>query len=125
MVLGTGIDVVTVEDVRRELARGAWTAADGIFRDSELRYCNAVRSPARRLAARFAAKEAVLKALGVGVTDLEMLREVEVIGIAPGHVKVSLHGRAQRQSSALGVQRVLAALHADRNLAAAMVILEG
>jgi holo-[acyl-carrier protein] synthase len=125
MVLGTGIDVVIIEDVQRELAHGAWTAADGIFRDSELRDCNAVRSPARRLAACFAAKEAVLKALGVGVTDLEMLREVEVIGIAPGNVKVSLHGRAQRQSSALGVQRVLAALHADRNLAAAMVILEG
>lgn len=125
MVLGTGIDVIAIEDVQRELAQGVWTSADGVFCDSELRYCNAVRSPARRFAACFAAKEAVLKALGVRVSDLAMFREVEVIGIAPGNVKVSLHGRAQRQSSALGVQRVLAALHADRNLAAAMVILEG
>ena len=125
MVLGTGIDVIAIEDVQRELAHGAWTAADGVFRDSELRYCNAVRAPVRRLAACFAAKEAVLKALGVRVTDLAMLREVEVVGVTHGNVKVSLHGRAQRRSSALGVQHVLAALHSDRYLATAMVILEG
>ena len=125
MVLGTGIDVMAVKEMQRELAHGAWTAADGIFCASELRYCNAARAPARRLAACFVAKEAALKALGVRIADLEMFREIEVIETAQGSVKLSLHGRAQRQLSALGVKQVLAALHSDRYLAAAMVVLEG
>ncbi len=125
MVLGAGIDVVAVNDIRRELSRGEWTPADGIFLDSELNYCYAARASAPRLAACFAAKEAVLKALGVPVADLEMFREVEVLEKASGRTEVSFHGRAQQISEALGVRRVLAALHMDRRLAAAMVILEG
>lgn len=125
MVLGSGIDVIAVDDVRRELAHGTWTAADGILRDSELHFCNAVRSPARRLAACFVAKEAVLKALGIPVADLEMFREVEVGGIQRGQATITLYGRVRHQSASLGVQRVLTALHSDRRFAAAMVILEG
>lgn len=125
MVLGTGIDVIAIDRMRRELARCPWTTADGVFRASELRHCRAVRSPVRRLAACFAGKEAALKALGIRIADLGMFREIEVLGNGRGSVKVSLHGRVQRQSSALGVKRVLAALHSDRYLAAAMVVLEG
>ena len=124
MVLGTGIDVMAVSDMQRELAHGPWCATDCIFRASELQHCNAARSPARQLASYFVAKEAAVKALALRVVDLTIFREVEVIGNHES-VKVRFHGRAQEQSERLGVRRVLAALHSDRYLAAAMVILEG
>ena len=124
MVIGSGIDVMAVNDMQRELTHGAWIAADGIFRQSELDDCNAARSPARKFAAYFAAKEAAAKALDVRVTDLAILREIEVISSYRDQVKICFHGRAHEQCDKLGVKRVVAALHANRHLAAAMVILE-
>ncbi len=125
MVVGSGIDVMAVHDMQRELAQRSWTAADGIFRQSELDDCNAGRSPARKLAAYFTAKEAAAKALDIHVADLAIFREIEVTTSGPSEVKLGFYGRAAEQCERLGVKRVLASLHADRNLAAAMVILEG
>ncbi len=122
MVVGSGIDVMAVHDMRRELTR-PWTVADGIFRESELHCCNCSRQAARRLASCFVTKEAALKALGVQVSDLDLFRDVEVI---PGEkVEVRFHGRAQQRCRNLGVKHIVAAVHSDRHLAAAMVILEG
>lgn len=125
MVVGSGIDVMAVNDMERELAKGAWTAADGIFRQSELDDCLAARSPARRLAAYFAAKEAAAKALNIHLADLAIFSEIEVIAAEPDHVKLRFHGRAQEQCERVGGKHILAALHSDRYLAAAMVIVEG
>lgn len=119
MVLGSGIDVVSLRDVRRELARAPWRAGEGIFHTSELRQCARTRTSPQKLAAIFATKEAVVKALGVSATNLQMLAEIEVGGRG-----VTLHGALRQQSSALGVARIFTASHAGRSMAAAMVILE-
>lgn len=125
MIVGSGIDLMAVNEIQRELAHRAWTVADGIFRQSELNHCNAARSPARMLAAYFAVKEAAAKALAIRFADLAIFREIEVTADGPGHVQLRFHGRAQKLCDALGVKRVLAALHSDRYMAAAMVLLEG
>ena len=124
MVIGTGIDVMALNDMERELARGPWTAADGIFRESELRQCRHGGSRARSLSACYVAKEAAAKALNLHVSDLGVFREIEVINVTHDHIKLSFHGRAQEQFERLGATRVLTSVHADRHLAAAMVILE-
>lgn len=124
MVLGSGIDVMAVSDMERELAHGPWLARDGIFRASELSLCHATRSCARRLASYFVAKEAALKALDIHVADLEIFHDIEVMERS-GRVEVFFHGRARAHCDALGVRRILAALYTGHHFAAAMVILEG
>jgi holo-[acyl-carrier protein] synthase len=77
---------------------------DRIFLDAERRFVAARRDPTQGLAARFAAKEAVLKVLGVGLAAVP-LTDVEVLGGGDGPPTLQLHGRAAERAEALGVQR--------------------
>jgi holo-[acyl-carrier protein] synthase len=125
VVLGTGVDIIAVKDVSRELTRGQWESSDGIFRSSELERINGRRRSARMLAVCFAIKEATLKALGVHVHDLRTFTEIEVAQDSAGAPQVVLHGAAAEKANSIGVMRVVSASHVDRRVAAAMVILEG
>ena len=124
MVLGTGIDIVEVDRVRRELSCSRWSAADGIFRPREVQYCYTGGRPEKRFAALFAAKEAAGKALGIGAPDLSAFRDIEIAADCNGAFRVRLHGSARRRYESLGAPRVLSAWHANRYFATAMVVLE-
>jgi holo-[acyl-carrier protein] synthase len=87
VALGIGIDLIEIERVERALERRP-RLAERLFTEAELSYARERARPGRHLAARFAAKEAVIKALGQGVPP----REIEVISGDPPHVK--LHGAA-------------------------------
>ena len=100
-MIGIGIDAVDVERFRRTLARSP-RLLDRIFTDGERAYASAQRDPTQRLAARFAAKEAVLKALSVGLGAAD-LREIEVIRHPSGRPGLLLGGRAQRLAEQLAV----------------------
>ncbi len=89
--LGVGIDAVKVERVERLLTEHPDRSAD-IFTERELTYCRSKRRAADHLAARFAAKEAVLKAFGTGVAQRMRLTEVEVVNDAGGRPRVNLAG---------------------------------
>lgn len=100
-MIGIGIDAVDVERFRRSLQRQP-RLVQRLFTDGEQAYAGRQRDPTQRLAARFAAKEAVLKALGVGLgscplTDIEVVREPSG---APG---LHLHGKAAVLAAAAGV----------------------
>jgi holo-[acyl-carrier protein] synthase len=82
-----GIDLIEIERVERALERRP-RLAERLFTPAELAYARGRARPGRHLAARFAAKEAVIKALGTGVP----LREIEVVSGEPP--RVELHGRA-------------------------------
>ncbi len=87
MVPAVGIDLIEIDRLERALERRP-RLADRLFTEGELAYSRARARPGRHLAARFAAKEAVIKALGQGVPP----REIEVIAGEPPRVR--LHGRA-------------------------------
>ncbi len=87
MAPAVGIDLIEIDRLERALERRP-RLADRLFTEGELAYARARARPGRHLAARFAAKEAVIKALGQGVP----LREIEVIAGEPP--RVQLHGRA-------------------------------
>jgi holo-[acyl-carrier protein] synthase len=89
--LGIGVDAVKVERVQRLLSQHPDRATD-IFTERELAYCRSKRRAADHLAARFAAKEAVLKAFGTGVAQRMRLTEVEVVNDAVGRPRVNLAG---------------------------------
>ncbi|MBZ5628736.1 MAG: 4'-phosphopantetheinyl transferase superfamily protein [Acidobacteriia bacterium] len=122
MIVGLGIDLIANSRVQRELARAEWRLGDGIFTSREISRCNRDRRPALCYAACFAAKEATLKALGVLVADLGMLREVEV-ELGDG-CAIVLHDRMKSESERLGVRHVRLSLAPGKRQTGALVILE-
>ena len=119
---GVGIDAVDVERFRRVLARRP-TLAGRVFTDAERSYAATTRDPAPRLAARFAAKEAVLKALGVGL-GAAGLREIEVVRDGDGRPHLELSGRAAALARRRGVARWHVSLTHTETAAVASVVAE-
>jgi holo-[acyl-carrier protein] synthase len=96
----------------------------GVFTDAERTWAGASRHPEQRLAARFAAKEAVLKALGAGLGSAP-LTDIEVVRGTSGAPSVALHGRAAELARSLGVDRVLVSLTHTSTTAAAFAVAMG
>lgn len=101
-VVGLGTDLVEIPRFRRALERRA-RFAERLFSDAEREYALRSVNPAPRLAARFAAKEAVMKALGVGLGAFA-LRDVEVVRRPSGAPELELRGRASELASRRGVR---------------------
>jgi holo-[acyl-carrier protein] synthase len=114
--VGVGIDLLEIGRLERALERHP-RLAERVFTDGERRYAAAQGRPARHLAARFAAKEAVTKALGLhgGFS----LRDIEVLAGEPPTVRLS--GRA---AEAVGADRVEVSLTHSRDFAAAVAIVD-
>ena len=124
MIIGLGVDLVENHRVTQELARGDWRPENGVFTRAEIERCSTGKTPALRYAACFAAKEATLKALGVGVSDWAMFREVEIGLDNNGEYAVVLHDRLKSQAEQLGVRHVRVSIAAAAKQTGAMVILE-
>jgi holo-[acyl-carrier protein] synthase len=122
-VLGVGVDLCEVDRMRRVLARTPGFAAR-VFTDDEQAYCRARRDPAERFAARFAAKEAVLKAMGVGLGACAF-RDIEVVRAESGAPSLALHGAAAELAAARGIARWHVSLSHTSVVAEALVIAVG
>lgn len=127
-VVGVGVDAVDVGRFRRVLERRP-TLAERVFTDVERADAAAVRDPAERLAARFAAKEAVMKALGSGLGSFG-LRDVEVVrapgsNASSGAPSLRLAARAADLALARGVTRWHLSLTHTSQVAMAVVVAEG
>jgi holo-[acyl-carrier protein] synthase len=99
--LGLGTDLVEIERFRLAMQRRA-SLPERLFSDDERAYAFRHRDPAPRLAARFGAKEAVMKALGVGLGAFK-LRDVEVVRRRSGAPEIALSGRAAELAVERGV----------------------
>jgi holo-[acyl-carrier protein] synthase len=117
-VAGVGIDAVEVERLRRLLDRLP-RAYQRLFSEQERGYSNGFADPFPRYAARFAAKEAVGKALGIGIIGF-VWREIEVL--SGGKPRVALHGRVAEIARLLGVTRVELSLSHTGPMAYAMAV---
>lgn len=114
MATGVGIDLLEIERMERALERHP-RLAERVFTDGEREYAASRARPARHLAARFAAKEAVVKALGL--TGGFSLREIEVVAGEPPTVRLSGHA-----AEAAAGRRVEISLTHSRDNAAAVAI---
>jgi len=121
-VIGVGVDIIEIERVRLAAERGGDRFVNRIFSGLEAGYCRGKRHPARHLAARFAAKESVIKALRVPAGLGWLWRDIEVSS-AGGPPAIRLTGRALERARALHVSRChLSISHSDTH-AIAMVVL--
>jgi holo-[acyl-carrier protein] synthase len=119
-VIGIGTDLVDVDRMRKVLVRTP-TFADRVFTDGERALARARPDPAKPYAARFAAKEAVLKAFGVGIGDVPV-RTIEVVRAESGEPSILLHGAAAALAAERGVTRLLLSMTHTDHLAHALVV---
>ncbi len=108
----------------RELREEDGGFRDSVFTPGEIAYCEGRRHPERHFAARFAAKEALFKALSPHV-PAGAWREVEVAREGDAPPRLVLHGRVKAAADLLGVKAALVSLSHTARVAAANVVLEG
>ena len=124
-ILGIGLDLVEVARVRASVRRSGERFAQRVFTPDEIAYCAGRARKFEHLAARFAAKEATLKALGTGITGWASMQEVEVVHDAAGRPEIRLRGGVLRRARSLGVKATHLSISHTEGVAAAMVVLEG
>ena len=114
----TGVDIVEIDRIRRAASRWGQRFLHRIYTQDELAYC---QGRIESLAARFAAKEAVMKALGTGRRGVGW-QEVEVVSDAARAPHVQLHGRAQMHAQRVGVSQFALSLSHSKEYAVAFVV---
>ena len=124
MIVGTGVDIAEVPRIAAAIERFGNRFVKRIFTDNEIRYCESKANKAERYAARFAAKEAALKAIGTGWRNGIAWRDVEVRREPGGRPNLAFHGRAAEIAARLGMKRASLSLSHTAQQAVAQVILE-
>lgn len=116
--IASGIDLIEIERIERAVNRWGDRFVQRVYTDREAAYC---RGKAQRLAGRFAAKEAVSKALGVGIRRLRW-RDIEILPEPSGKPRVSLHGRAEQIARIQGLVGFEVSITHSRSDAMAFVV---
>ncbi len=123
VVRGVGVDLVRIPRMRETIARWDERFLRRVFTDREIDDCRARRDPAPHFAARFAAKEAGMKALGTGLRLGVTWRELEVRRAPDQAPMLELHGRTRELGLARGGRRMLLSLSHDGDYALAHALL--
>ena len=118
MELAVGIDVILISRVRKVLERHPERFLQRVYTPEEVAFC---RGRVHELAARFAAKEAVMKALGTGARGIAW-REIEILPNRRGKPLVYLHGDAKKRGETIGLKGVDISLTHEGDLAIAAVV---
>ena len=123
-MLSVGVDIVEIQRVGRAIEHWGQRFLDRVYTPLERTFCRG-RTP--ELAARFAAKEAISKALGTGIIGRQGVnwRDIEVLPDRRGKPVVHLHGRARRRAEELGLTEWAISLSHERQVAIAFVVASG
>ncbi len=122
MILGLGTDLVAIPRVEQVLSRHGERFLDRVFTAAEQADCLPRARPARHLAARLAAKEAAMKALGTGWGLGVRWRDVEVRSAGSTPPSIRLAGAAKERAEAQGIRRAVVSLSHDGEYAVAVVV---
>jgi holo-[acyl-carrier protein] synthase len=123
MIIGTGIDIIEVERIAARVGRDNGFR-EFVFSKDEMNYCDSKASPFEHYAARFAAKEAFLKAIGKGWDTGLQWNEIEVVNEGNGKPGLRLSGQTEKMLSPLGIRIIHVSLSHLKTMATAVVILE-
>ncbi len=124
MIQGIGIDLVENERIEKIISKWGHKFLQRVFSEGEINYCGRHIQSSLHYGARFAAKEAFLKALGIGLGRGVQLREIEVVHDDQGKPDLSLHGEANLQIKKREIKGIHLSLTHTKNYATAIVILE-
>jgi holo-[acyl-carrier protein] synthase len=123
-VLGIGVDLVECARIEHSLERFGDRFLRRVFTDGEIEYSTSMKFPARHLAARFAAKEAVSKAFGTGIGKAMGWRDIDVRKKPSGEPFLLLAGGAEKLAKQRSVKNALITLSHTDHHAMAMIVLE-
>jgi holo-[acyl-carrier protein] synthase len=122
MILGVGIDLVEVERVGSKMSRTRGLK-EKLFTEKEISYCEKKKNKAQNYAARFAAKEAFLKAMGTGWRKGLNFSEIEIVPDQLGKPEIVLYGRAKQMAEEKGIVNIQVSLTHLKEYASAVVTL--
>jgi holo-[acyl-carrier protein] synthase len=126
MIIGTGVDLCEVDRIERAIRSGhGRRLVERVFTPGEIAYAERRAHPYERYAARFAAKEAGMKALGTGWRGGLAWRDLEVVNLSSGRPTLRFHAKALEIAEQLKVRSVSLSLTHTAQQAMALVILEG
>lgn len=125
MILGMGVDLVSVTRIEQAIARWGGRFLKKVYVPSEIKYCQSQPEPNKHFASRFAAKEAFAKAFGTGFSKGLYFKSMIVTreGACPPSIK--LQGPIQKLAEKKGIRQIFLSLSDEENMAIAMVILSG
>jgi holo-[acyl-carrier protein] synthase len=124
MILGIGSDLAQVERIRKSIAQYGDRFLNRVYTERERAYASSKANPAERYAARFAAKEAGMKAIGTGWRRGITWKDFEVVNETSGQPTLRLSGVALEISATMGVEHISISLTHTAETAFAVVILE-
>src|SRR3982750_376345 len=122
-IIGIGTDLIECSRIQHSLDRFGDRFLKRVFTDGEIAYSMSMKFPARHLAARFAAKEAVSKAFGTGIGQSMGWRDIDVRKKPSGQPFLVFEGGAKQMSHARGVTQPLITLSHTEHHAIAMIVL--
>jgi holo-[acyl-carrier protein] synthase len=124
LIFGVGTDIVEIRRVEKQLS-STGGIREILFTSREIAYCESKRRSASHFAARFAAKEAFMKALGTGWNKGFRFDEIEIVNDGMGKPVVQVHGKVKAFCGERSINRIHVSLSHSHNLAKAIVLLEG
>jgi len=122
MIVGIGVDIIEIGRIKETIQRQGDGFVKKVFTEGEILYCTSKPSPAQHYAARFAAKEALSKALGTGIRDTVRLRDIEVVNAESGAPSFIFYNDLAEKMKALTVHLSLS--HSDTSVVAFAVVEE-
>jgi holo-[acyl-carrier protein] synthase len=124
MIIGIGIDVIQIDRVAHMLESHGERFTAKIYTDAEVARCSRRRNKAQEYAARWAGKEAMMKALGTGWRRGVRFKDIENYNLPTGKPMIRLHGRAREIADELGATMMHISISHERDYAVAFVVLE-
>ncbi len=124
MIVGLGLDIAEIDRIEAAIGRHGAPFIERLFTPGEVAYCESHKNRFERYAARFAAKEAAMKALGTGWRRGVRWRDIEVTREKGGKPVLRLAGVARELAERLGVKNISLSITHSGNLALAQVIFE-
>ena len=124
MIVGIGNDILEIAQMKREFVRDEGQFKRELFAPNELGYCRFKRYPERHLAARFAAKEALFKALSTGKQPGMLWQDIEIYNDDNGQPLIRLSGQTKKIAKNRKVKRIFVSLSHTQKWAMATVVLE-
>lgn len=123
MIIGIGTDIVDVSRIQRLLEKSP-AFIEKVFCSTEITYCKDRANSAESFAVRFAAKEAMMKALGTGWAEQISFKEICISSDEKGKPEIELLGATKAFADGLGVKNIHLSLSHERTMALAFVVLE-
>ena len=124
MIIGLGLDIAEIDRIGAAIKRHGAAFLERIYTPSEVEYCESHKNRFERYAARFAAKEAAMKALGTGWRRGVRWRDIEVAREPSGKPTLRLEGVTREIAQQMGVKNIALTITHSGNLALAQVIFE-